>query len=96
VPAKRRQKGRSGAEPDRPFDKRSHDEWVEGAGRVARLLGDDDEYGPHQRFVVRTAAGQSLLIAHNLEVAPRVPLGMADRIRFRGLYEWNDLGGTVH
>jgi len=89
-------KGRSAAAAERPFDKRASGEWVEGTGRVVRLLADDDEEGPHQRFVVRTPAGQSLLIAHNLDVAPRVPLGMADRIGFCGIYEWSDLGGTVH
>jgi len=37
-----------------------------------------------------------VLIAHNLELSSRVPVGMGDRVRFRGLYEWNDLGGLVH
>ena len=36
------------------------------------------------------------MIAHNLELAARVPLGMGDRVAVRGLYEWNDLGGLVH
>jgi hypothetical protein len=25
-----------------------------------------------------------------------VPLGMGDRVKLRGLYEWNDLGGLLH
>lgn len=37
-----------------------------------------------------------MLIAHNLEVAPRVPLALGDRVGFRGLYEWNEQGGVVH
>jgi hypothetical protein len=97
VSGRRPKKGRPASGQDRPFDQHTNDEWVEGSGRVVRLLADDDdEEGAHQRFVLRTPAGQSLLIAHNLDVAPRVPLGMADRIGFRGIYEWNDLGGTVH
>jgi hypothetical protein len=46
--------------------------------------------------VLRTAGQQTLLIANNLDVGDRVPLGLGDRVRFRGLYEWNDLGGLVH
>lgn len=38
----------------------------------------------------------TLLVAHNIEVAPRVPVGMGDRLHFRGIYEWNELGGVVH
>ena len=62
-----------------------------------RLLHDDDDAGVrHQRFVVSLASGQTLLIAHNAEVAGCIPVGLGDRIRFRGVYEWNDLGGLVH
>ena len=35
------------------------------------------------------------LTAH-IDIASRVPVGIGDRVRFRGLYEWNDLGGLVH
>ena len=77
------------------YDKSAWDEWIEDSGVVTRLLNDDDD-SPHQRFVVRLASGQSLLIAHNLELADRVPVGLGDRISFRGVYEWNSLGGVVH
>ena len=50
----------------------------------------------HQRFVVQLTNGDPLLIAHNIDVADRVPVGLGDRVQFRGLYEWNDLGGLVH
>jgi hypothetical protein len=46
--------------------------------------------------VIQLRGGQTLLIAHNLDLAQRVPVGIGDRIRFRGQYEWNDLGGLVH
>ncbi len=63
---------------------------------MQRLLHDDRDDGCHQRLILRLPGGQTLLLAHNLDIAERVPLGLGDRIRFRGLYEWNDLGGTVH
>ncbi len=78
------------------FDRRAEDTWVEAGGRVIRLLSDDHEGSRHQRFIIETGSGQTLLIAHNIDVAPRVPLGMGDRVRFRGVYEWNDLGGVIH
>ena len=59
---------------------------------MKRLISDDHEGSRHQRFILQ----QSLLIAHNIDLADRVPVGMGDRIQFRGMYEWNDLGGLVH
>ena len=59
-------------------------------------MPDDDEGSPHQRFVIDIGDHQTLLIVHNIDLAERVPLGMGDRVRVRGQYEWNDLGGLVH
>jgi hypothetical protein len=70
--------------------------WIEGAGIVERLLPDDDDGSRHQRFVVNLRNGQTVLIAHNIELAERIPLGLGDRVRFRGMYEWNEHGGLVH
>jgi hypothetical protein len=82
---------------DRPYGKSDTGNWVEGRGVVRRLLSDDDDHGArHQRFVLRLGNRQTLLIAHNIEIAERIPLGVGDRVRFRGIYEWNDLGGLVH
>jgi hypothetical protein len=80
----------------RIFDRKDSGEWIEGSGLVRRLLRDDNDGSRHQRFVLDIRNGQSLLIAHNIDLAKRVPLGIGDRIRFRGMYEWNDLGGLVH
>ena len=86
---------RRSAEPSR-YGKSSHDSWIEDRGLVVRLLNDDREDGGHQRFVVRLAGGQTLLVAHNIALAGRVPLGVGDRVSFRGVYEWNEQGGLVH
>jgi len=63
---------------------------------VRRLLPDDADGSRHQRFVIQLSNKQTLLIAHNVDVAERIPLSLGDRIYFRGVYEWNDLGGLVH
>jgi hypothetical protein len=69
---------------------------TEASGTVAKILPDDREGSRQQRFVVRLESGHSLLISHDVELAERVPLRRGERVRFRGEYEWNDLGGVVH
>ena len=59
-------------------------------------MPDDQDGTRHQRFVIDVGDRQTLPVAHNINVADRVPLGMGDRVRVRGLYEWNDLGGLLH
>ena len=80
----------------RVFDRRDTGAWIEGVGIVCRLLADDDDGSRHQRFVLDMQNGQTLLVAHNIDLAKVIPLGIGDKISFRGMYEWNDLGGLVH
>lgn len=70
---------------------------VGGEGVVERVLSDDDDGSRHQRFVIRLASGQTLLIAHNIDIAPRIEtLRSGDRVAFYGQYEWNAEGGIIH
>jgi hypothetical protein len=78
------------------FAERRSGEMVEARGAVSRLLPDDRDGSRHQRFLLRLEAGSTLLVAHNIDLAPRVPLEPGDVVRFRGQYEWNDRGGVVH
>lgn len=66
------------------------------AGRVTRLLADDLEGSKHQKFLVRLPNNVTVLISHNIDLAPRVPVAEGDTVRFRGEYEYNDRGGVVH
>ena len=70
--------------------------WIEGTGVVRRLLPDDNDGARHQRVVLDLRNGQTVLLAHNLDLAERIPLGLGDRVQFRGVYEWNELGGLLH
>lgn len=82
---------------DDAYTKRDTGRWIEGTGFVRRLLNDNDATGiRHQRIVIQVPGGDTLLIAHNVELAERLPVGLGDRIHFRGVYEWNDQGGLVH
>lgn len=78
------------------FQARRSNVQVEGAGRVEKLLPDDDEGSPHQRFVLDVGSGQTLLVAHNIALADRVPLEVGDSLAFFGEYEWNPKGGVIH
>ena len=70
--------------------------WVETGARVYRVLADDNDGSRHQRLLVRDANGYSLLIAHNIDLAPRVPVQVGDALLIRGQFEWNDKGGVIH
>ncbi len=63
---------------------------------MRRLLSDDHEGSRHQRIILQLRNKNTLLVAHNIDIADRVPIGMGDRMQFRGMYEWNELGGLVH
>lgn len=66
-------------------------------GTVVRILEDDTKGDQHQRFIIRQDSGRTLLVAHNIDVAPRVErLFEGATVRVFGEYEWNDLGGLVH
>lgn len=70
---------------------------VEGTGEVVKLLADDNQGSRHQRFLLRLSSGQTLLIAHNIDLAPRIEsLQRGDSVTFFGEYEWNDKGGVIH
>jgi hypothetical protein len=66
-------------------------------GRVTRLLSDDTDGIRHQRFILRLSTGQTLLIVHNIDLAPRIrALKVSDRVIVKGEYIWNELGGLIH
>ena len=70
---------------------------VLGRGLVTKVLPDDNDGSRHQRFIVRLGSGQTILIAHNIDIAPRISLLSAgDILEFNGEYEWNPKGGVVH
>ena len=82
---------------ERAFKSGASNVQVEGEGTVTRLLADDLVGSRHQRFIVRLASGQTVLIVHNIDIAPRVAgLAEGDTIRFHGEYLWNEKGGMVH
>lgn len=92
-----------GVKPTQPdaveqaFEQHQSNVVVEGEGVVSKILSDDTEGLPHQRFILRLASGQTVLIEHNTDVAPRVnDLQVGYAVSFLGEYIWNEKGGLVH
>ncbi len=70
---------------------------VTGSGRVKAVLKDDLKGSRHQKFILSVASGHTVLIAHNIDLAPRIDsIQKGDRVDFSGEYEWNEKGGVVH
>ena len=79
------------------FNNQQSDLQVKGQGRVVRMLSDDNDGSRHQRFILELDNGQALLIAHNIDLAPRInDLDKGDTVAFYGEYEWNSKGGVIH
>ena len=79
------------------FNNRKSNIQVQAEGRVTRILGDDNDGSRHQRFIVELETGQTLMVAHNIDLADRVAsIKTDDPVEFYGVYEWNAQGGLIH
>lgn len=79
------------------YQSQQSDVQVRGSGVVIRVLRDDNVGSRHQKFILKLESRQTLLVAHNIDLAPRVAnLNVGDRIEFNGEYEWNSKGGVLH
>lgn len=79
------------------FEQRRSNLLVEGRGVVTRLLADDNDGSRHQRFILRVNPQQTVLVAHNIDLAPRIEsLAAGDEVVFSGQYEWSSKGGVLH
>ena len=70
---------------------------VTASGAVERTLADDTSGDKHQRFIMRLSSGITVLVAHNIDIAPRIPdIAPGSPVKIHGEYEWTAKGGTVH
>ena len=89
--------GKSDAVIANAFSNHKSNLQVSGQGVVTRLLPDDNSGSRHQKFILKLSSGQTLLVAHNIDLAPRISsLREGDSVQFYGEYEWNEKGGVLH
>ncbi len=70
---------------------------VQGRGVVTKVLKDDTKGLQHQKFLLKVSDNITILIAHNIDLAPRVvDIREGDSIEFKGEYIYTPKGGTVH
>ncbi len=81
---------------DRAWAERRSGVVVDAEGVVERTLDDDDQGSRHQRFILKLESGLTVLVAHNIDLAPRIALSRGDAVQLRGEYEWNSQGGVIH
>ena len=71
------------------FENRVSNFQVEGVGIVEGIR--------HQKFILRISSNQTLLVAHNIDLARRIEgLKIGDEVGFFGEYEWSEKGGVLH
>lgn len=70
---------------------------MKGIGTVIKIFADDLKGNKHQRFTLRLNNQKSVLVIHNIDIAPKINnLHIGDTVEFMGLYQWNKLGGMIH
>lgn len=79
------------------YEQRQSNVQVQGSGRVKAILRDDNDGSRHQKFILILKNGLSILVAHNIDLAPKISnLNKGDIVEFYGEYEYNPKGGVLH
>ncbi|MCP4341504.1 MAG: DUF3465 domain-containing protein [Desulfobulbaceae bacterium] len=79
------------------FRNRQSNLQIKGQGKVVKILPDDRKGSRHQKFILKMKSGQTLLVAHNIDLAQRISgIRTGDTVEFYGEYEWNSKGGVIH
>ncbi|MFG0587170.1 DUF3465 domain-containing protein [Acinetobacter sp. YQ_14] len=66
-------------------------------GEVKAILADDNEGSRHQKMILKLENGLTVLIVHNIDLAPRIEgLKKGDIVEFYGEYEYSEKGGVIH
>ena len=79
------------------YSEKESDLQIRGEGVVVKVLPDDNKGLRHQKFILRISPQQTVLVAHNIDIAKRVAgIKEGDIVEFYGEYEWTPQGGVIH
>ena len=78
------------------FQKRKSDVIVQTTATVKKNLPDDNIGSRHQKAILLLPSGHTVLLAHNIDLADKVPFNEGDTIEVCGEYEYTDQGGVIH
>ena len=70
---------------------------VQSKGEVKAILADDNDGSRHQKMILKLENGLTVLVAHNIDLAPRVEgIRKGEIVEFYGEYEYSPKGGVIH
>lgn len=79
------------------FQQKQSNLQVRSQGKVIAILADDQDGSRHQKFILELSNGMTLLVAHNIDLAPRIQnIQIGDQVQFFGEYEYSEKGGVIH
>ena len=79
------------------YQQQRSDIQVQSQGTIKAILADDNQGSRHQKMILQLENGLTVLIAHNIDLAPRVEaLKKGEIIEFFGEYEYSSKGGVIH
>ncbi len=82
--------------PKQAFDQHLRDIYLITEGTVAEILPNDTTGIPHQRFIIITPEGDSILVVHNIEKGEPLDIRIGEKLHIEGTYVWNRFGGLIH
>ena len=82
--------------PQQAFEQQLRNIYLTVDGTVAEILPDDTTGVPHQRFILLTQSGQTILIVHNIDKGDQFEVKLGQHLHIEGTYVWNRHGGLIH
>lgn len=82
-----------------PVTPDANKDWVVVTGKVSKLLPDDNSGSRHQHFLFTTPKGKVVKIAHNIDLAPYVPVKVGGEVEVKCEYirsKPNDVAHWTH